>query len=795
MKLFYWKSIILFFTKKSGFILFFLTLINLSSFSQINDRETKELSEKRYCEELYVKTDRDLYIAGEKVWMKIYKLNGLTRSPSNLSKVVYIDILDAGNNPVGQIKIGIDGISGSGNFRLPDTLSTGNYFLRSYTNWMQNFSPDLFSYKRISVINPFQNLSNIKIPSQSQIPDSVIFFPDGCHLISGIETRIGFRICNKNGDPVIMRGAFIKENNDTICFAQTEKNGYGWATIKPSDNDKISFVTTNKTGIVKKFPLPEIQNEGINLSVTNKGENSPALVKINISQNFAPAGTKLYVLLQSANLIDIRKEISIGSVHQINLLRKDFPEGLSHLSILDDHEKQLAGRWIYNETGKVINYKINIQNNTFSSREKIKIDITATDINGNPVESDFSISVAKAFAVNNNNFSNNKYRQLPELATISTDTYLPDINDYLIFYSFNDLISNKNEINSNSNPLYLPELEGHLISGNISDRKSGEPLKNENITLSFVGKVALCQFTKTNEKGDFHFVVREHGLHVIVIQPLSSNTKDYYVELNNPFNTAFNNYNHGLFLLDSNKLGDINNAIISMQISNIYEPFSLQAMTNDVIPGKPDFYGKPDNTIQMSGYIELTSLKEAVKELIPSVYTIKKNDRINFKIINKNLSQSYESDPLVLVDGVPIYELEKVLNINSRDIEKIDVLISKYYISGNVLEGILHFVSKKGNLGMIDLEKYVFRQEYDLLQNNIEFYSPDYSSGDSKNDHLPDFRNTLYWSPVLHTDKTGKTSVGFYSSDESGEYTITVEGMTPDGKSGVSSIPLIIKSR
>ena len=96
---------------------------------------------------------------------------------------------------------------------------------------------------------------------------------------------------------------------------------------------------------------------------------------------------------------------------------------------------------------------------------------------------------------------------------------------------------------------------------------------------------------------------------------------------------------------------------------------------------------------------------------------------------------------------------------------------------------------------MIDLEKYVFRQEYDLLQNNIEFYSPDYSSGDLKNDHLPDFRNTLYWSPVLHTDKTGKTSVGFYSSDESGEYTITVEGMTPDGKSGVSSIPLIIKSR
>ena len=795
MKLFYRKSIILFLTIKVGFILFFSTLLSLSSFSQINDRERTEFSEKRFSEELYVKTDRDIYIAGEKVWMKIYKLNGLTHSPSNLSKVVYVDLLDAGNNPVGQLKIGIDGISGSGNFRLPDTLSTGNYILRSYTNWMQNFSNDLFSYKRISVINPFQNINTIKIPSQSQIPDSVIFSTEVYHLISGIETRIGFRSINKNGDPVTIRGAFINRENDTICFVQTEKNGYGWATINPSENDKISFVTTSKTGTEKRFSLPEIQKEGISLAVINKGDNSPALVKISISQNYAPAGTRLYVLIQSANLIDIRKEIIIESDKEINLLRKEFPEGLSHVSIIDDHEKLIAGRWIYNETGQSINYKINIQNNAFSSREKIKLDITATDINGTPVESDFSISVAKSFAVDNNNFSNNKYRQLAELATITTDKSLPDINDYLIFYSSHDFISTKDEVNSRSNPLYLPELEGHLISGNISNRISGEPLKNENITLSFVGKVALCQFTKTNDKGDFYFVVREHGLHEIVIQPLSSDAKDYYVDLNNPFNTLFNNLNHGLFYLDSNKLGDINNAIISMQISNIYEPFSQQALKNEPIPGKPDFYGKPDNTIQMSSYIELTSLKEAVKELIPSVYTIKKNDRINFKIINKNLSQSYESDPLVLVDGVPVYDLEKVLSINSRDIEKIDVLISKYYISGNVLEGILHFVSKKGNLGMIDLEKYVFRQEYDFLQNNNEFYSPDYSSGDVKNDHLPDFRNTLYWNPDLHTDKTGKATVGFYSSDESGEYTITVEGMTPDGKTGVTSIPLTITNR
>ena len=65
---------------------------------------------------------------------------------------------------------------------------------------------------------------------------------------------------------------------------------------------------------------------------------------------------------------------------------------------------------------------------------------------------------------------------------------------------------------NNMDPLFLPEIGGHLISGNIKNRKTGEPVKTENISLSFVGKTALCQFAKTNEKGEFHFNTSEHGI-------------------------------------------------------------------------------------------------------------------------------------------------------------------------------------------------------------------------------------------------------------------------------------------
>jgi hypothetical protein len=764
-------------------------------FPQKSENDYKKISEKNFSEELYIKTDRDLYIAGEKVWLKVFKLNGLNHTPENLSKVVYIDILDIYNNPIDQLKVGVDGYSGSASFNLPDTLSTGNYILRTYTNWMKNFSKDLFSYKKISVINPFENVSEIIIPSQNNIPDSVIFYPEGGQLITGIETLVGFRSIDKKGDPVAFKGAVIYENNDTICLIKSENNGYGWAKIKPSANSSIILVTGNKNGTVKKFTLPEIKNEGITLSVVKKSENSSSLLKIKRSQNFSTPGTKLYIRLHSAGSIDIRKEIPLESNHEMYLSKNDLPYGFSHLMVTDEHENQLADRWIYNETDNLINYSINILKNSFSEREKIEIGITATDGKGIPVESDLSISVVKTFTVDKNSFNNKKYSQLPGFATIISDTILPDINNYLLFYTSSDPVMKQDETNSNSFPVYLPELEGHLISGSIHDRKSGEPIKNENITLSFVGKSALCQFTRTDEMGNFNFVTTEHGLREIVIQPLSADIKDCYVELINPFTTTFNNYNHGLYYIDSSKLGDINKAIISMQIKNIYEPFMQQAVNRNIFSEKPNFYGAPDNTIQMSKYIELTSLKEVVKEIIPGVSTIKKNDKINFKLIYKAQSQPFDNSPLVLVDGVPVNDLEKVLTINSREIEKIDVLSTRYFISDIVLDGVLHFVTKKGNLGVLDFDKSVYRLEYELLQNNNKFYSPDYSSVSIKDNRIPDFRNTLYWNPDLHTDNLGKTSVDFYASDESAEYIIIVEGISPDGKSGISTVPLIIKSR
>lgn len=596
-------------------IMLFFLLLSQQLFAQDSKSNVAGSDIADYKELLFVRTDRDIYITGEQVWFKIYEMNGLTHEPSDLSKVIYLELLDKNNFPLIQLKVKNDNRSGSSGFILPGNISSGNYILRAYTSWMKNFTTDQFFYKAISVINPFESIDHLKLPSG-------------------------------------------KNNSDTVS------------------------------------------------------------------------------------------SISNGSAQSL---------------IIDEEGKSVFGSPVQPENLNNIIFTIALAKKDYSPREMAKIEITATDRSGKPVETDLSVSVAKSVVVN------------------STDA--------TSFYCFN---RQGGRTGRSDGPAYLAELEGHLISGFLRLKANDEPLKNTDLSLSFVGKTARCQFGKTDENGEFNFVVKESGRNEIVIQPLSSDITGYYIELNQAFSNTFSKYKPVAFYLDSSKIDAINKVVIGTQVNNIYEPFRQNRPVGSG-PFIPDFYGKPENTIKMADFIELTSLREVVKEIIPNVYTLKQNGKYDFKLINKFRGQPFENKPLVLVDGVPVYDFEKVLGISSKEIERADVINTRYFISETVFDGIISFITKKGNLSVMEFDNSVFRQVYEGCQDQYNFYSPDFSTTVLKNSRIPDFRNTLFWKPDLQTRKDGKAEVTFFTSDETSDFTIVVEGITPDGKTGYSSASFSVK--
>jgi hypothetical protein len=613
-----------------------LISLNIAADAQLPVANVDTFAVKNYQEKLFIRTDRDIYITGEEILLKIYKMSALTGKSSDMSKVVYLELLDSLNNPVTQIKIPVIGTSGSTSFRISDTLNSGNYLIRAYTRWMLNYSEDLFFYKTITVINPFKNIDNLPVSAGSRPGETNMFFNEA--------------------------------------------------------------------------------NQVERTSVTN--------------------------------------------------------EKVNH-----------------------INIKVEPDKNEYLTRDKVRLNISASSLTGDMTGVDMSVSVVKSFLLNKGKLNIiNGFETDAGTNPFQTDS-IRKVNDSQTVSYLNDRTArNRVRLSMGLLPSYMPEIEGQLISGVIKNKTTDVPVKNTDISLSFVGKTAKCQFVKTNDKGEFYFVVKDqYGMSEFVIQSMLPEITDYYVEVNLPFCNTFNSTKPGVFSLDSNKIASINKAIISMQINNIYEQARREKQSGQNFTGRGDFYGKADKSVKLSDFIELTNIREIVKEILPDLMVIKRNRKNSFKIVNSYPFQPFENQALILVDGVPVFDIEGLLNVPAKSMERVDIINTRYFFSDNVFDGIVSFVTKKGDLSVLEYDNSVYRQIFDGYKQKNDFYSPDYSSDHLKESRIPDFRNTLYWNPDLKFTPGNNTSVEFFTSDEAGIYTIIVEGRTEKGETGFYSTQLLVR--
>ncbi|MDZ7633421.1 MAG: hypothetical protein U5L72_02860 [Bacteroidales bacterium] len=194
-----------------------------------------------------------------------------------------------------------------------------------------------------------------------------------------------------------------------------------------------------------------------------------------------------------------------------------------------------------------------------------------------------------------------------------------------------------------------------------------------------------------------------------------------------------------------------------------------------------DFYGDPRYEVSVADYIELSSLSEVLKELLPVAFTETIRGRSRLALENSSPDERFLTDPFVLVDGVPVNDHDAVLNISPAEVEKIKILNSRYYVSDICLTGIIDFKTVKGNFRMEGIDLPALRQEFEAPICGSDFRSPVYLTDIQKQGRIPDFRNTLYWNPDIRTNHDGTAVAEFFTSDEPGDYVIIVEGFTSDG--------------
>ena len=123
-------------------ILFLIIFLSAQSlFADAIDSLEMRLRNCPIQEKIYIHTDNNSYFVGDTIWYKAYVLRADDLRPTDMSRLLYVELLTPDGYLVERQRIIIDHNTQSyGQFALPDTMYSGYFELRAYTRWQLNFN-------------------------------------------------------------------------------------------------------------------------------------------------------------------------------------------------------------------------------------------------------------------------------------------------------------------------------------------------------------------------------------------------------------------------------------------------------------------------------------------------------------------------------------------------------------------------------------------------------------------------------------------------------------------------------
>ena len=113
-------------------------------------------AQMRLSERVYLSTDRDVYVAGDEMFVSAFCLNVSGGGLSNVSSTAYLELVSP-EGPVQTAKLALEGGRGGGVISLQNTIPTGEYRLVAYT--AQCFNEEGYNFlegaRTLTIINPF----------------------------------------------------------------------------------------------------------------------------------------------------------------------------------------------------------------------------------------------------------------------------------------------------------------------------------------------------------------------------------------------------------------------------------------------------------------------------------------------------------------------------------------------------------------------------------------------------------------------------------------------------------------
>ena len=416
--------------------------------------------------------------------------------------------------------------------------------------------------------------------------------------------------------------------------------------------------------------------------------------------------------------------------------------------------------------------------NTFRANASIEIDSVA-DISFSPVLQDNNISVtAKIYTTRSQ--SEVLIQGLPEDLhslgiSIAGIDFVAGMDNIVKWHSLLPDYSSEQIKND-----FLPEYEGHIISGKIVDAVTNEPCTEDGVysLLGFTGDQLRIFGGMVDNEYNIQFVTdRITGSKEFAIAAIAPSDSKYRINIQSPF-ALHSERELPVFRMNSKWEDQLQLRSVGLQVLYAYFADSMSRADTTF----SHFQWKPDRSYVLDEYTRFTTMEEIVIEFIPSLRFRRINNKRYLMIfIDENNTFSL-GNSLVLLDGIPITDHDIIFRYNPLLVYKIDIFKDKFVFGNRRFEGVVSFTTYKHDYPGLILDETTQIFDYEGTQLRRHFYSPLYPEKSDAQRRMPDYRHTLLWMPDVKTGGQPSLSVPFSTSDLTGTFQITVEGLTKGGK-------------
>ena len=180
----------------------------------------------------------------------------------------------------------------------------------------------------------------------------------------------------------------------------------------------------------------------------------------------------------------------------------------------------------------------------------------------------------------------------------------------------------------------------------------------------------------------------------------------------------------------------------------------------------------------LDDYVRFATVQETLIEITPELRVRKDSGgEPQMRMLVQDVDrQIFSSDVLTMIDGVPVNDLQGLLDFDCHLLS--DILIYPYtYMFGDVTyKGMVDFVTAKG-----DISSFKFGRNVVIVDWQGESYPVAYTCR-NLDQTGEDLRGTLYWHPQIELEPGESVTIEVRTPSYPGNFNIVAEGITTDGQ-------------